>query len=85
MSSQIFKTFWKVRLKGARELHVTYSDEFGQPRLVTFCGKEYQSEDRIHSEKSRKDLNGKEFCPKCVESYERWERETAREILDETR
>jgi len=83
MSRMIFKTFWKVRLKGARKLHITYSDESGLPQLITFCGKQYLSEDRIHSEKSRNDLNGKEFCPRCAESFEEWERKNSLESLEE--
>lgn len=85
MSGMIFKTFWKVRLKGARELHITYSDEFGHAKLVTFCGKSYRSEDRIHGEKSRRDLSGKDICPRCAEYFENWERRAARDSLDETR
>jgi hypothetical protein len=61
--------FWRIRLKDARKIHLTWSDEFGLPQLWTWCGKRYEADDRTYSVKSRRPQPGE--CRACLAAWNR--------------
>jgi hypothetical protein len=65
------RPYWKVHLRGRRQIHLAEDDEFGQPRRTTFCGVWYQPDEREYAEKTAKEP-GEKVCAKCKQSLLDW-------------
>ena len=61
--------YWRFSIGKSRRVHLSGSDEFGQPVLVTLCGKSYSAEDRSPAKRSSDKLSGDE-CPRCIEIHQ---------------